>query len=196
MIRKNKSAQARWDNAVKRYKQSPSKCLYCGLVMEFKDGDQPSELKRKKFCSRSHAASYNNSLHIKRTRIGPKPICRICGGFVSDGSITCITCLKKENLEKVWALPIRDYIIRTASKVKYSWIRKWAKIYIKTLGIKKCCSICEYDKIVEVCHLKPLKSFSEDTLMGVVNHKDNLKYMCPNHHAELDKGLLVLENIV
>jgi len=30
----------------------------------------------------------------------------------------------------------------------------------------------------------------------VVNHKNNLAYLCPNHHAELDKGLLTSEQLV
>ena len=193
MTRKNKSAQTRWSNAVERYNRSPSKCLYCGTTIVIEDGDQPSDLKRRKFCSRSHSASYNNSLHIKRIRVGPRPVCRVCGGSVSNGSVICVTCLKRGNLDRVWALPMADYLIRTASKVRFSSVRTWAQRYLKLLGVPKKCLLCGYDKIVEVCHLKPLSSFSEDTLMGVVNHKDNLKYLCPNHHAELDRGLLALD---
>lgn len=158
--------------------------------MVLKEGEQPSNLKRKKFCSRSHAASYNNSLHIKRVKFDLVFTCKRCGRVLSHGSSLCMPCLRAERFEKVWVSPIGDHLIRTASKVKYVTIRKWAKIYLDYLKVAKCCAVCGYDKIIEVCHLKPLSSFNENALMGEVNHKDNLKYLCPNHHAEFDKGLL------
>lgn len=42
------------------YLANPNYCLYCGKVIELKEHQQPSEVRVKKFCNRSHAASYNN----------------------------------------------------------------------------------------------------------------------------------------
>ena len=47
-----------------------------------------------------------------------------------------------------------------------------------------------YDKHYEVCHIKAVSDFSEDTPITVINHIDNLVALCPNHHWEFDNGLL------
>lgn len=57
-------------------------------------------------------------------------------------------------------------------------------------GIAKECKICGFTPVVQVCHIRAIKDFSEDTSMGTVNSLDNMVYLCPNHHAMLDKGLL------
>lgn len=48
------------------------------------------------------------------------------------------------------------------------------------------CQRCGYDKHVEACHIKPISSFPNDTLISVINHKDNLIALCPNCHWEFD----------
>jgi len=48
------------------------------------------------------------------------------------------------------------------------------------------CARCGYSKHIEICHLKPIKDFSEDTLLITVNDKSNLVLLCPNCHWELD----------
>ena len=55
---------------------------------------------------------------------------------------------------------------------------------------QKC--FCGYDKHVEVCHIKPISSFSLDTLISMINVESNLRLLCPNHHWEYDHGLLEL----
>ena len=57
-------------------------------------------------------------------------------------------------------------------------------------GKPKHCLICGYDKHYEVCHIKAVSDFSEDTPITVINHIDNLVALCPNHHWEFDNGLL------
>ena len=39
---------------------------------------------------------------------------------------------------------------------------------------------------IEVCHIKPIRQFSEDTLLSVINDKTNLLLLCPNCHWEYD----------
>ena len=56
----------------------------------------------------------------------------------------------------------------------------------RKLGLMGKCSRCPYSKHVEVAHIKAIASFSEDTLLSVVNHPDNLVVLCPNCHWELD----------
>lgn len=50
------------------------------------------------------------------------------------------------------------------------------------------CEICGYDFYGEVCHVVPVKEFNRDTLVAYINKINNLVYLCPNHHKELDKG--------
>ena len=58
------------------------------------------------------------------------------------------------------------------------------------------CLVCGYDFAVEAAHIKPVKSFSEDTLVRDMNKQDNLLPLCPNHHLEFDRGKLSLEQIL
>ena len=51
---------------------------------------------------------------------------------------------------------------------------------VKALGSK--CSVCGYDKIVEIHHINGRDN----------NDLDNLMALCPNCHAELHAGLLTL----
>lgn len=57
----------------------------------------------------------------------------------------------------------------------------------------KCCAICDFDVIVEVCHIKAVSDFTKDSPLREVNALSNLIYLCPNHHAMFDKGLLELD---
>ena len=54
------------------------------------------------------------------------------------------------------------------------------------------CAVCGYKTYVEVCHIKPIKEFEKTAKIKEINSKDNLVYLCPNHHKELDLGLIKL----
>lgn len=89
------------------------------------------------------------------------------------------------------ARPIRDYVCtHPESKAKYNNVRAWARRVMERHGPIKVCSMCDFDIVVEVCHIKPIKDFPETALMSEVNSLDNLVYLCPNHHAMYDKGLI------
>lgn len=57
------------------------------------------------------------------------------------------------------------------------------------------CQVCGYDKIVEFCHIKPVKDFSEHDTIGSINDESNIFMLCPTHHAELDRGILKAEDV-
>ena len=44
------------------------------------------------------------------------------------------------------------------------------------------CSICGYDKHVEVAHIKAINEFSDDTPLSIINNRDNLLLLCRNDH--------------
>jgi hypothetical protein len=54
------------------------------------------------------------------------------------------------------------------------------------------CEVCGYTIIVECCHIRPVKSFPPTALISEINSLSNLAALCPNHHYELDKGIIKL----
>lgn len=62
-------------------------------------------------------------------------------------------------------------------------------------GLEKKCTACGFGLVVQVCHVKALSAFEETELVGACNAKENLVYLCPNHHALLDKGLLQIQRV-
>jgi hypothetical protein len=57
------------------------------------------------------------------------------------------------------------------------------------------CQGCNYSKHVELCHIKPITSFDENTELGVVNDPENILVLCRNCHWEFDNNQLLIENI-
>ena len=96
--------------------------------------------------------------------------------------ITIQECLNKIDLDKLHP------------SSKYVYIRSYARSWFKHLT-KLPCANCGYKKHVELCHIKAINSFSNDTMIGVVNSKENIIQLCPNCHWELDHGLLDLSAI-
>ena len=48
--------------------------------------------------------------------------------------------------------------------------------------------VCQ--KHVELCHIKPIHSFSETSTLGEINSENNVVQLCPNCHWEFDNGFL------
>jgi hypothetical protein len=54
------------------------------------------------------------------------------------------------------------------------------------------CENCGYSKHVEVCHIVPVASFPDDSLLRQINARSNLACLCPNCHWEFDHGMISL----
>lgn len=142
-----------------------------------------SELNKSKnhFCSKSCAASHNNKQYPKR--IKKKCYCKKCGVEIPYRHTVCKTCSPN----------IVDWSLRTLGETKnvrkyqvYSRIRELARrLFFKANSISVCQN-CGYDKHVEICHLKPISSFSGSTPISIINDLSNLIALCPNCHWELD----------
>ena len=72
---------------------------------------------------------------------------------------------------------------RHGQSTKFNIIRGRARTQYKHI---KVCEHCGYSKHVEVCHIKPISSFSDDSLVSEVNDRSNIKILCPNCHWEFD----------
>jgi len=153
------------------------KCLYCG-----------TETRNPKFCSSSCAARYNNHVYPKRRR--QKFFCKSCGAETRYRRSYCENCdpTKPQNFSTVTITEIRSRAHYQAN----AWIRKLARRAYENSDKPKCCSRCGYTMHIEICHIRSIQDFPEDTPMSVVNDPDNLVALCPNCHWELDHGLLSL----
>jgi len=181
------------------------KCNNCNLEF-FKF---TSEMKRSKtgkhYCSRSCAASTNN-LFIQRN----KPLtytCVECGVYYerdkkNRSNKICSSCKdSKGNFSKIKTENIKNQSIKeycVSNEVHPSWkfarIRGLNRSWNKELT-QYPCQVCGYNTHVELAHIKPLHSFSDETLLMDANDANNILVLCPNHHWEFDNGKLSLEEI-
>lgn len=86
----------------------------------------------------------------------------------------------------------KDWSIVMLKDIWRSKIASLARMSYKRSGRPEKCEICGYDKCYQVCHIKPIYMFNDDTLISVVNSLSNLIGLCPNCHWELDNGLIDL----
>lgn len=61
---------------------------------------------------------------------------------------------------------------------------------MKYFGGEYKCFYCDFNSCLHVDHIKELTSFPPETIMKEVNGLHNLRYLCPNHHALVTKGLI------
>jgi len=158
------------------------KCEYCGKVITSKTA--------KKFCNSSCAASYTGRKYPKRKR--KKIYCKRCNKEIDrkswkDRRTVCDEC-NPNNVD--WSKILYG---DTKYKRKYqinSQIRGLARTFYRKSNKPKKCMICGYDKHYDVCHIRNISSFSDETPISVINSLENLVALCKNCHWEFDHGLL------
>jgi hypothetical protein len=138
------------------------------------------ETKNPKFCELKCSASYNNRKFPKRKN-GKK--CIKCFAELPTKRKYCDDC--SPNIID-WSTVTYKEVTDKRKHQKNSRIRNLARAKYNKSSKPKLCTNCGYDKHYEVCHIKPINSFSEDSLVSEINHLDNLKALCPNCHWELD----------
>ena len=154
------------------------------------------------FCSRSCSAKFNNKGKQKNP---PKErVCKKCGLKFKSGphnkrsKVLCLSCREifDTRTKYLKSKTLKEYHELLSVKGKHpSWKnahirclnRSWNK---DILGHK--CKICGYDKHIEYCHIKSVTSFPETAKLEEVNHPTNNVVLCPNHHWELDNGIITL----
>lgn len=170
------------------YNSNPNKCKNCGASILHQDGKKLSETKIKQFCDRKCANMYFNLQRIK------KRFCQNCGkGITSKNAKYCDDCRKYSYNTKHIDLMNKtkgELINKNGYFKARSSICKNARtiFYRETKDVK--CAVCGYDKYIEVCHIKAVKDFNDDTKISEINCIDNLIGLCPNHHKEYDNGLI------
>ncbi len=158
------------------------------------------ETNNPKFCSRSCAAKHNNVTSPKR-KTNKK--CLSCDEIVKSYRHSRCEAHQKEYLETRFEhlkeLTLADYWNKESLKnlhpsSKNAHIRLQARSNFKDLKIKPCAN-CNYNKHVELCHIKAVSEFPPIAKIKEVNSYENLIQLCPNCHWEFDNGLLSLSTI-
>lgn len=140
------------------------------------------ETSNPKFCSRKCSATYNNKAFPKRSKT---KTCKNCENPILSGYTYCSLCYSSSSFRTKTK---GDFVGRRAYQV-YSQIRALAR---KNFSKKRECSVCGYNKNIHICHIQAICDFSNDTPISVINDPSNLIALCPNHHWELDNGILQL----
>ena len=167
-----------------RYLESPRHCLCCGTAILPSDPEAIGWLRllrKKKFCSRSCAASYNNSTQHFPKRTARRRICRKCDTRLERGTrrVLCVGCFNKHHR--------RRSLYSTKNERSHAETRDHARS--RVAGRLRRCAVCGYIKYLEVAHIRPVSDFPGSALLAEINHLSNLVLLCPNHHKEYDKGL-------
>lgn len=134
-----------------------------------------------KYCSLSCA----NKDHPKRKRT---TTCVDCGVLITRQRTRCLSCYDKTRM--ILGNKTKGEIAKNKENGanKYSQINGHARTLFRARDSK--CSLCNYSKHVEVCHIRPVRSFSDETLISEINSPENIILLCPNCHWEFDHGLL------
>ena len=153
-----------------------NKCLRCGR-----------ETPNPKYCSRSCAGLAHKS--YLRVSTKEERYCKYCGTPVNNPVRICRNCRTIQDKFDWSKRTIGE--VRAAAKYQVNGvIRRAARQIYKRTGLPQICMYCGYDKHVEICHIRAINSFPEETPVSVVSGIDNLVALCPNCHWEFDNGLL------
>lgn len=186
---------------------------YCSVVCRIED--KKSELKdyvcsrkecsntfrdnvinNRKYCSTSCAAITTNKASPKRVRT---KTCKTeyCDEKIPSKNSYCENC--RSNRTKSY----KDNLTKTVGELRndqsyqaHSYLRNIARLCYKEYGKEFVCYECGYDLHVEICHIKDLYKYSDDSLVSDTTKEDNLVALCRNHHWEFDHGYLEVKGVL
>lgn len=171
---------------------------------------KPHEIKKvasgRQFCSRKCRATKMNWHILAKTRH-----CKGCGNTYKQPPNSgrtnkyCLDCTNNgigiktaAQLKSVKGLTIQQFADRIGQDKKSKRVRgdiaKMCRGWNRHL-VGTPCQVCNYDKIVEFCHIKAVKDFSDSDTLGTINDESNIFMLCPRCHAELDRGILKAEDV-
>lgn len=167
----------RREKSLQKYYENPNICKCCDKPIMVGENQKVREVRRKVFCNHSCSATFNNQQREVKEKVK-----------IEKESVN-----KKEKFEFILSLTKKDLIEKHQIYYKFrSVIRKHAHFIFNKHHKHQECKICGYDIHVEVCHIKSVSSFGDDTMISEINSIDNLVGLCPNHHWEFDNGKIKL----
>ena len=180
------SAKNRRQKSIEQYYENPNICRCCDKPIIVGEKQKVREVRRKVFCDQSCSATFNNRQRETKVRIEKnkesKPKVK------NEESKP-----KKEKFDYILGLSKKDLFEKHGIYYRFrAVIRKHAHYIFNKYHKDQKCEVCGYNTHVEVCHIKSVSSFSDDTLITEINSIDNLVGLCPNHHWEFDNGKIKL----
>jgi predicted restriction endonuclease len=163
-----KTAIRNGEIALTKYYQNPNTCKSCKNVILVPPGIRVSQVKLKKFCNQSCAATHNNILKKKKIKVK-----------LFKQKLPKFNYLLDKNKGETFNFHSNWQSARTS-------IRKHAVYVFNNSSKPKVCIRCGYDKHIEVCHIKSVSEFNDETSILEINNINNLMALCPNHHWEFD----------
>lgn len=181
------SANAQRRKAVASYYRQPNHCLHCSNVIHIVGVERASSARKRKFCSRSCAASYNNSVAIKRPR---RRTCLVCNEAILSGRKYC-----SENC-RAFHNSLRPRTRFDSAKAVIEWRQRVKLRAIQYKGGR--CQVCGYNRCARALtfhHLLPAQkefnvSGSTRAWRVVKAELDKCILLCSNCHAEAHDGML------
>ena len=157
---------------------SSHSCLGCG-----------EQTLNPKFCSRSCSARYTNSVSPKRARVIRRcESCDVRPIRASNTTNLCKTCYMAQEDARIGEMTLGDSIaVYSTPRSKYNTVRHHGR---KLSNLYDRCQVCGYKTILQVCHIKGIATFPLETRISTINDPSNIAILCPNHHCELDAGIL------
>lgn len=216
----NAKSRNQRERSLRAYYANPNYCQHCGSLILLTKNLLPSDVSVKKFCNRSCAAAYNNSVVLKDRMRSFVDMCSdeefinayshsetykqlgesLGYAVVGSGVIKKIK-VRMESLGLQGYPPCSQTPVASMTKGELisgrsnwqSWrstIQKMARAVYESSDKPKKCIACGYDKTYQVAHIKAVSEFNDTALISEINDVDNLSALCPNHHWEYDHNLL------
>lgn len=184
-------------------------CAECHSKFMRSPGDLKKSKDGKQYCSHKCRAIHMNWIVLAKERT-----CKGCGDSYKQPRLSgrtskyCLKCTENKNYpvigghgNKQDGLTVAEYLQKrgyTSSKSReyHAAVRKLCREWNDHL-IGKPCQLCNprYDRIIEFCHIKPVREFQDTDTLGSINDESNILLLCPTHHAEFDRGWHKLEDI-
>ncbi len=186
--RRGRRTAAQMERDWSAYLAEPNRCLQCNEPILPHKGEKLSETVRRRFCTRSCAASHNNSSAVAPKKKARPRFCVECGARVAttapEGSrILCPSCTDT----LLHRLPHLTHAEASAAD---------QRLHIRQVMADRprMCAHCGYSVHVETVHLRPAEEFPPGTPLAEINAPSNLVYLCPNHRWEYEHGLISLDS--
>lgn len=144
------SGKLRREQALVHYYENPNRCVYCGSIIEVAEGQKVHEVRKKKFCNRSHAAKYNNRKYPKRSLLSATGACKGCGETIvfkrtkrSHHIVRRKYCNECLSANKVGNRTKGDLLAKAAHYTAWrTWVTRHAHRIFKASGKPYICALC------------------------------------------------------